>query len=125
MSYPKPLSEKSLERLYKESGLTKEARTFLHVFFAACANLYGAIALRHMWGIYRELTDAPKLRRKDMLTFASIVRREEQPYYVFEVNELFDEDFLVQIGAADDENGLHPTAAGLLMFGTERRITKE
>lgn len=82
MSYPKPLSEKSLERLYKESGLTKEARTFLHVFFAACANLYGAIALRHMWGIYRELTDAPKLRRKDMLTFASIVRREEQPYYV-------------------------------------------
>ena len=35
MSYPKPLSEKSLERLYKESGLTKEARTFLHVFFAA------------------------------------------------------------------------------------------
>lgn len=39
--------------------------------------------------------------------------------------ELNDEDFLVQIGAADDENGLHPTAAGLLMFGTERRITKE
>ena len=35
MSYPKPLSEKSLERLYKESGLTKEARTLLHVFFAA------------------------------------------------------------------------------------------
>ena len=40
-------------------------------------------------------------------------------------SELSDEDFLVQIGAADDENGLHPTAAGLLMFGTERRITKE
>ena len=38
--------------------------------------------------------------------------------------ELSDEDFLVQIGAADDEDGLHPTAAGLLMFGTERRITK-
>ena len=92
MSYPKPLSEKSLERLYKESGLTEEARTFLHAFFAACANLYGAIALRHVWGIYRELKDAPKLRRKDMLTFASIVRREDQPYYVFEVNELFDED---------------------------------
>jgi len=36
-----------------------------------------------------------------------------------------DESFLVKIGAADDENGLHPTAAGLLMFGTERRIQKE
>ena len=39
-------------------------------------------------------------------------------------SELNDEDFLVQIGALDDENGLHPTAAGLLMFGTERIITK-
>ena len=39
--------------------------------------------------------------------------------------KLNDEDFFVQIGAADDVNGLHPTAAGLLMFGTERRITKE
>lgn len=40
--------------------------------------------------------------------------------------ELSDEDFLVQIGAADDEGEtLRPTAAGLLMFGKERRITKE
>ena len=92
MSYPKPLSKKSLERLYKESRLTEEARTFFHAFFAACANLYGAIALRDVWQVYGELKDAPKLRRKDILTFASIVRREEQPYYVFEVNELFDED---------------------------------
>ncbi len=50
MSYPKPLSEKSLERLYRESKLTKEKQSFLHAFFAACANLYGAIALR-FWKI--------------------------------------------------------------------------
>ena len=91
MSYPKPLSEKSLERLYRESKLTKEKQSFLHAFFAACANLYGAIALRFVWDVYQELKDAPKLRRKDLLTFTSIVRREEQPYYIFEVNELFDE----------------------------------
>ena len=41
-------------------------------------------------------------------------------------SELSDEDFLVQIGAIDDEGEkLRPTAAGLLMFGKERRITKE
>lgn len=40
--------------------------------------------------------------------------------------ELNDEDFLVQIGAADDGGEyIKPTAAGLLMFGTERIITKE
>ena len=39
---------------------------------------------------------------------------------------LDDENFLVQIGAADDEGDfIRPTAAGLLMFGTERKITKE
>lgn len=91
MAYPKPLSEKSIERLYRESGLTEDARSFLHAFFAACANVYGALALRHAWGIYQHLEDAPKLRRKDLLAFASIVRREEQPYYVFELNELYDE----------------------------------
>ena len=92
MSYPKPLSKKSLEKLYKESGLTEEARSTLHSFFAACANLYGAIALRHVWKLYGALKDAPRLRRKDLLSFASIVRREEQPYYVFEVNEIFDDE---------------------------------
>ena len=46
MAYPKPLSEKALQRLYKESGLDERAQGFLHDFFAACANLYGAIELR-------------------------------------------------------------------------------
>ena len=55
MSYPKPLSEKSLKRLYTQTGLSTEAYDFLHSLFAACANLYGAIALRDVWSVYREL----------------------------------------------------------------------
>ena len=40
--------------------------------------------------------------------------------------ELSDEQFLVKIGAADDEGTeIRPTAAGQLMFGSERIITKE
>ena len=89
MPYPKPLSEKSIEKMYKKMGLPVAACDFLHSFFAACANLYGAISLRSAWQIYGELKDAPKLRRKDLLEFASVVRREEQPYYVFEIEELY------------------------------------
>lgn len=89
MSYPKPLSEKSLEKLYKNSGLKSESRDFLHSFFAACANLYGTIALRDVWHIYGQLKNVPKLSRKDLLGFASIARREKQPYYIFEINELY------------------------------------
>ena len=42
--------------------------------------------------------------------------------------KLSDDDFLVQIGAASDETSdhrIHPTAAGLLMFGVYNRIMRE
>ena len=93
MSYPKPLSEKSLKRLYTQAGLSTEARDFLHSLFAACANLYGAIALRDVWSIYQELKkDAPQIHRRDLIAFSAIVRREVQPYRVYEIEELYTEE---------------------------------
>ena len=93
MAYPKPLSEKALQRLYKESGLDERAQAFLHDFFAACAKLYGAIELRDAWDVYQQISeDKPKLRRKDLIAFSAITRREEQPYYVFETEEVYSEE---------------------------------
>ena len=93
MSYPKPLSEKSLKRLYTQAGLSAEACDFLHSLFAACANLYGAIALRDVWSVYRELNSAaPRIRRQDLIAFSAIVRREVQPYRVYEIEELYTEE---------------------------------
>ena len=93
MSYPKPLSEKSLERLYTQAGLSTEARDFLHSLFAACANLYGAIALRDVWSVYQELkSGAPRIHRRDLIAFSTIVRREVQPYRVYEIEELYTEE---------------------------------
>ena len=93
MSYPKPLSEKSLERLYTQAGLSTEACDFLHSLFAACANLYGAIALRDVWSVYQELkSGAPRIHRRDLIAFSAIVRREVQPYRVYEIEELYTEE---------------------------------
>ena len=93
MSYPKPLSEKSLNRLYMQAGLSTEACDFLHSLFAACANLYGAIALRDVWSVYQELkSGAPRIHRRDLIAFSSIVRREVQPYRVYEIEELYTEE---------------------------------
>ena len=93
MSYPKPLSEKSLKRLYTQARLSTEACDFLHSLFAACANLYGAIALRDVWSVYRELkSEAPRIRRQDLVAFSAIVRREVQPYQVYEIEELYTEE---------------------------------
>lgn len=95
MAYPKPLSEKTITRLYAESGLTQEQQDFLHTFFLAAANLYGAVPLAHLWSIYKELskkTDTIAVHKKDLVAFSSIARRESQPYYVFEQDELYEAD---------------------------------
>ena len=93
MAYPKPLSEKALQRLYKESVLDERDQAFLHDFFAACAKLYGAIELRDAWDVYQQITeDKPKLRWKDLIAFSAIARREERPYYVFETEEVYSEE---------------------------------
>ncbi len=92
MSYPKPLSERSLEKMYREAGLSEKKREFLHALFAACAHLYGAIDMRGVWEVYRQMKNAPSLHRKELLAFSSIARREEQPYFVFEIEELYEEE---------------------------------
>ncbi len=92
MAYPKPLSEKSLATLYEHSNIDERKSDFLHKFFLACSNLYGEIPLRHMWEVLKRSAaryDMTDIKRKDLIEFSSIVRREKQPYYVFEVDELF------------------------------------
>ena len=89
MAYPKPLSEKSLEKKYREAGISAEARDFLHKLFAACANYYGVLCVSTVWDLCKELKGVPPLRKKDIFAFSSIVRREEQPYCVFEIDEIY------------------------------------
>lgn len=90
MSYPKPLSEKTLERKYAEFGISNEQRIYLHLFFSACSNLYGAIHLRDIWDVYKQISEEkPRLHRKDVIAFSSVVQREKQPYLILDDSELF------------------------------------
>lgn len=92
MDYPKPLSQKSLDKMYAAAKIGPVELDFLRTFFAACANLYGRIPLSHAWVVYKELgkkTDVPKIQLKNILSFSSIARREEHSYYIFEVDELY------------------------------------
>ena len=45
MAYPKPLSQKTLDKMYQESGLTEEKIDFLRNLFDSAAALYGIITL--------------------------------------------------------------------------------
>lgn len=94
MSYPKPLASKTLDKLYANAGINDEKKEFLHKLFLVCCNLYGIITIRDLWQIYTEnelelFDENPKLKRKDLVEFAAIVRREDVPYYIYEIDELY------------------------------------
>lgn len=91
--YPRPLSEKTLKKRYAESGLTANQVDFLHGFFLAGINLYGAATISDLWEVYKELrtkvNTIPALHKKDLVIFSGIVQREAVPYYILEINEIY------------------------------------
>lgn len=95
MPYPKPLSKKTLDRLYAEAGLNEAQVDFVRRFCSACAALYGTIFAGEAWKVYKELsskTETVLLRRKDMYAALGILRREAVPFYVYEVDEVYSEE---------------------------------
>ena len=95
MSYPKPLSEKTLAKMYREANIDEKKSEFLHRLFHAASNLYGVIVLRDLWEILKQIApqyDMTGIKRKDLIAFSNIVRREDVPYYVFEIDELYTEE---------------------------------
>lgn len=92
MPYPKPLSQKSIDRLYSEANLNENQIRFIRSFATACANLYGAIFADDAWKIYLELSkkkETVRLHRGDMYAALGILRREVLPFYVFEIDEVY------------------------------------
>lgn len=92
MAYPKPLSEKTLARMYREANIDEEKSEFLHKLFLAAANLYGVVVLRDMWKIMRAVAKQygmEGIKRRELIDFSSIARRENVPYYVYEIDELY------------------------------------
>lgn len=74
MSYPKPLSEKSIAIMYKKINLSSKKIEFLHDFYEACSNLYACIPLCDAWEVYKELANkaqickSTKAHKKDAKT---------------------------------------------------------
>ncbi len=100
MAYPKPLSQKTLEKMY--SGLKPETMEFLHHFFRAASNLYGIVCLEDLFGIYKDLfvkrNEAGLEDKKyvkditwnEFVDFSSVVRRDGNvPYFIYELSEVY------------------------------------
>ena len=49
MSYPKCLSAKSLEKRYRDAGISEDKIQFLKDLCLSCMNLYGVIHAEQLW----------------------------------------------------------------------------
>ncbi len=85
---PKPLSQKSIQKLLQD--WKPETVDILHDYYSAFSNLYGMIMLSDAWKILKQYE--PKIRKKEFMDFSSIARREELPYYILEIDELYCEE---------------------------------
>lgn len=95
MAYPKPLAPKTIDKMYIKLGVDKEQKDFIHTFYAASMNLYGTISLDDAWEVYKELSCSitlPKFPQKLFFEISDILRREPLDYYMFEVDELFEDE---------------------------------
>ena len=88
LAYPKPLSAKSIAKLF--STWDPHTVEVLHTYYEAFAHLYGAIQLKDAWKVFKRFE--PKIHKKQFLEFSAIVRREDVPYYIYEINELYSEE---------------------------------
>lgn len=95
MSYPKPLSEETLKKMYIEADIDEAKSDFLHKFFLGASNLYGCISISELWDIYfghSYLKKGTKYHKSDFIKFSSIARREDLPYRIYEINDIYEDE---------------------------------
>ncbi|MBR1382468.1 MAG: hypothetical protein IJ555_01455 [Ruminococcus sp.] len=88
MAYPKPLSKKSIDKML--ASWDAETVDTLHRYYEAFSELYGIVMLKDAWQVFKRFE--PKIHKKQFVDFSSIARREDVPYYVFEIDEIYSEE---------------------------------
>ncbi len=78
--------------MYAEAKINESEKEFLHTFYGSCADLYGVLPVRDAWAIYeecRKTSPYPSIGKTKFLKFSAIARREEGPFQIYEINEIF------------------------------------
>lgn len=105
---PKPAAERTLQMKYIQLAEITHGRinistdrgsqlsSLLHQYIAAFSNLYGVIALRAAWNLFCELEPEiirqRKVLKKDFFAFSDILRVENLPYYILNLDEIFPDE---------------------------------
>lgn len=82
MAYPKPYAPVTLKRLYRQLDLPTETTDLLHRYFSAMSQFYLIMPLYVAYTIITGQNPDLELSEEKFNEFASIARREEQPYQI-------------------------------------------
>ena len=86
----KPLSPKTLEKMYAERGFSQDTAALLHDYYLCFSNLYGVISVGDAWDVFNKYEGTRPLRKEDFIAFSGIVQREAgHPYRVLELKEVY------------------------------------
>ncbi len=94
MAYPKPLSSRTIQKMLEEAQIDNKKADFLYELYHCASNLYGIITLEELWNVYKALKSKnryPSIKKKELIAFSDIVRRQNLPYRIYEVGEIYKE----------------------------------
>ncbi|MBP3870104.1 MAG: hypothetical protein J6E46_03925 [Faecalicoccus sp.] len=92
MAYPRPLSSKTILKMLEEAQIDNKKADFLYELYHCASNLYGIIMLEELWNVYKALKSEnkyPSIKKKELIAFSDIVRRQNLPYRVYEMEEIY------------------------------------
>ncbi len=87
----KPLSDKSLQRLYKKLNLLDKDVELIHKYFLCFSNLYGIIEIPEAYKIYKKYEDE-YISYDQFIQLSKIIQREKQPYLIVDINEIYSDE---------------------------------
>ena len=84
----KPMSQQTINKKYKQLGLSKETVELLHRYFTAFANFYGIINFSDAYSII-DKQNPDLITFEKLYEFSNIVERETTYYYIVDRNEMY------------------------------------
>lgn len=108
ISLPKPISNRALAKEYLNLAVNTEYRLdynnekgkalidLFHKYLEAFNNLYGYMYIHFIWDVFcdyeKEMVEKLNVKEEDFLLLTDVIRVENNPYYVLDVDEVFDEE---------------------------------
>lgn len=107
-SLPKPISSRALKKEYEFLAIKTDHRldintekgeyliNLFHQYLQVFSNLYGYMYVHFIWDIFcdyeENLVEYLKVKENDFLLLTNILRLEDNPYYILDIDEVFDGD---------------------------------